>query len=150
MSLSPDEIALELDAPDRRQAIARAATLLARARGLSEGPVFRALWRRELAGSTALGHGIAIPHARIEGITTPIALFAHMAKPIDFHAPDREPVSLLYVMLVPADGSTDDHLERLALVSQAFSDPAFRAELLALAEPSTIRRLFANKRVGLG
>ena len=144
MILCPDEIAIGLDASDRRQAIARAATLLAQATRLNEAPIFRALWRREQVGSTALGNGIAIPHARIDGIARPLDLFAHTARPIEFRAPDRQPVSLLYVMLVPADGSTDAHLQRLALVAQAFSDAAFRTELAALTEPSAIRRAFAE------
>jgi len=144
MSLCPDEIAVALDASDRRDAIARVAALLAESTGRSEAPIFRALWRREQVGSTALGNGIAIPHARIDGIARPRSLFARTSKPIDFHAPDRRPVFLLYVMLVPADGATDEHLQRLAMVAQAFSDAALRTDLAALTEPSEIRRAFSE------
>jgi mannitol/fructose-specific phosphotransferase system IIA component (Ntr-type) len=75
VTLCPDEIVLNLDASSRQQAIERAATLLAAARHLDPALVFRALWRREQAGSTALGKGIAIPHARVAGITAPAVLF---------------------------------------------------------------------------
>ena len=92
----------------------------------------------------SLGNGIAIPHARIGGIDSPVVLFARTAKPIEFRASDRQPVHILYVMLVPSDGSTDEHLRRLAMVAQAFSDPALRNNLATLAEASSIRQAFLD------
>ena len=144
VNICPDEIVFDLDANNRQQAIERAATLLAAARKLDPALIFRALWRREQAGSTALGKGVAIPHARVAGITTPAVLFARTARPIEFRAPDGKPVSILYVMLVPSDGSTEEHLRRLAMVAQAFSDPALRDSLATLVEPSSIRQAFVE------
>ena len=144
VTLSPDEIVLNLDANNRQQAIERVANLLAAARNLDAALVFRALWRREQAGSTALGKGIAIPHARVAGITTPAVLFARTGKPIEFRAPDGNPVFMLYVMLVPADGQAEDHLRRLAMVAQTFSDSALRKSLASLSDPSAIQRAFAD------
>jgi PTS system nitrogen regulatory IIA component len=98
-------------------------------RGLDPGPVFRALSRREQAGSTGLGGGFAIPHARISGIERPLTLLLRAKHPIPFQAPDGDPVSLMLAILVPQDGDKDDHLQLLALVAELFSKPGFRAQL---------------------
>jgi nitrogen PTS system EIIA component len=97
--------------------------------GLDPAPIFRALWRREQAESTALGDGFAIPHARISGIARPLTLFMRTKLGIAFGAPDGKPVSDLLAIMVPADGAKDDHLQLLALVARLFSDRGFRIKL---------------------
>jgi PTS system nitrogen regulatory IIA component len=143
-ALVPDVIHLGLDVRDRKEALEAVAALVARSRGLAAAPVFRALWRREEAGSTALGRGVAIPHARIDTIARPVKLLVHTKYPIEFDAPDRVPVSLLYVILVPADGSTDEHLQLLALVAQAMSEPALRVGLVTAISAPAVADLFAR------
>jgi PTS system nitrogen regulatory IIA component len=61
-------ILLEVDVRDRPHALEVAAAAIGRAHGLDPVPIFRALWRREQVGSTALAEGFAIPHARISSI----------------------------------------------------------------------------------
>jgi PTS system nitrogen regulatory IIA component len=143
-TLVPDIVHLGLDALGRKQALEAVAALVARSRDLAAAPVFRALWRREEAGSTALGCGVAIPHARLGVIDRPVKLLVRMKYPIEFDAPDGAPVSLLYVILVPADGSTDEHLQLLALVAQAFSDPALRARLAMAADATEVRSILCH------
>src|SRR5450631_504492 len=72
-------------------------------------------------GSTALGAGFAIPHARINGIARPLTLFMRTRLPVAFDAPDGKPVSDLLAIMVPADGAKEDHLQLLALVARLFS-----------------------------
>ena len=72
--LSRDDVVLDLNVPDKVRALEEAALLVEGRHHLNHAPVFRALWRREQSGSTGLGHGIAIPHARIAGIAEPIIL----------------------------------------------------------------------------
>ena len=104
--------------------------------------MFRALWRRELAGSTGVGNAFAIPHARITGISEPLTAYVRLKTPLDFAAPDRKRVSELFVILVPAEGAAEAHLQLLALVAEAFSDRAFRARLATASDPEDVRSTF--------
>ena len=142
--LSPQQIELDVDVPGRREALRAVSAMIARAKGLSAQPVYRALWRREMAGSTGMGDGLAIPHARIAGITEPVTAYLRMRVPLNFAAPDGKRVSELYVILVPADGAQAEHLQLLARVSEAFADRGFRARLAAASTPREIRLVFSR------
>jgi PTS system nitrogen regulatory IIA component len=128
-AIQPQQFELDVDVPDVKRALERAAEVMCLARGLDPAPVFRALWRREQIGSTAIGHGVALPHARIAGIAEPLMLFMRPRYAIDFDAPDGRLVTRIWVILVPADGSADDHLNLLASVAEACSDEGLRAQL---------------------
>ena len=141
--LSSEDVVLGLTVTDAKRACEEIALLAARRRHIDDQLVFRALWRREQSGSTALGHGIAIPHARLPGITDPAVLFARTKVPIPFGAPDHQPVSDFLVILVP-EHATEEHLRILATVSEMFSDRAFRDRLQAATEPLAIQRLFGR------
>jgi PTS system nitrogen regulatory IIA component len=140
--LQPRDIVLDVDVWDRRRALELAATRIGDSHGLGPAPILRALWRREQIGSTAIGQGVAIPHARIAGITRPLTLFMRPRIAMAFDAPDGKPVSNLLVIMVPADGATEDHLELLALVAEAFSDPAFRSRLSAASNVREVAAVF--------
>lgn len=140
--LQPQDIVLDVDVWDRRRALELAAARIGRGNGLNPAPILRALWRREQVGSTAVGQGVAIPHARIAGIARPLTLFMRPKMAMEFDAPDGKPVSSLLVIMVPADGATDDHLQLLALVAQAFSDPSFRARLAAASDAKEVAAIF--------
>jgi PTS system nitrogen regulatory IIA component len=142
--VEPQEIVLDAELRDRRQALEFAAEIIGRTHRLDAAPIFRALWRRELVGSTALGLGVAIPHARIDGIVRPLTLFVRPKWAIDFAAPDGKPVADILVIMVPSDGNTDDHLQLLALVAHVFSDPAFRNRLSEARSNGDVRRAFAE------
>ena len=146
--LSDEDIVVGLDVAERKRALEEIALLAGRRCRISRAAIFRALWRREQIGSTALGYGIAIPHARIAGISEPIVLVVRTRFPIKFGAPDHQPVSILFVILVPEDAN-EEHLQILGTVSEMFSDKAFRDRLGAATEPSGIRRLF-SERTGNG
>jgi PTS system nitrogen regulatory IIA component len=141
--LSSGDVIVGLDVPNKLRALEQAAVILERRHKVSHAPVLRALWRREQVGSTGLGHGIAVPHARITGISEPIVLFVRMKSAIEFHAPDRKPVSLLFVILVP-EHANDEHLKILATVSEMFSNKSFRDRLEATTEPAAIQSLFSE------
>ncbi len=141
--LSSGDVIVGLDVPNKLRALEQAAVILERRHKVSHAPVLRALWRREQVGSTALGHGIAVPHARITGISEPIVLFVRMKSAIEFHAPDHKPVSLLFVILVP-EHANDEHLKILATVSEMFSNKSFRDRLEATTEPAAIQSLFSE------
>jgi PTS system nitrogen regulatory IIA component len=87
-----------------------------------------ALIEREKLGSTALGHGVALPHARILGLDKPLAALVHLATPVNFDAPDDEPVDLLFGLLMPTE-STEEHLKILSVLAELFSIKSFREQL---------------------
>lgn len=132
--MQPEQVLLDVPLRDVRHALEFIADSIATAHGLEGDVVFRALSRREQAGSTALGGGLAIPHARISGIGQPLTLLVRAKSGLAFHAPDGEPVTLLLAILVPAHGDPEEHLSLLALISQLFSRPGFRAALEAAAD----------------
>ncbi len=132
--MQPEQILLDVRLRDVQHALEFVADTIATAHGLEGGSVFRALSRREQAGSTALGGGLAIPHARIPGIDQPLTLLVRATPGVNFRAPDGELVTLLLAILVPANGDPEEHLNLLALISQMFSRPGFRAALEAAAD----------------
>ena len=143
--LSSEDVVLGLTGTDAEQVCEEIARLAARRPQVDAKLAFRALWRREQSGSTAVGHGIAIPHARIPGITDPVVLFARTKLPIPFGAPDHQPVSAFFVILVP-EHANEEHLRILATVSEMLFDKAFRDRLEAATEPLAIQRLFGEYR----
>ena len=73
---------------------------------------------RERLGSTGFGHGVAIPHGKIEGLAQIYCLFARLAEPVDYKAIDGEPVDLVFLLLSPPDAGAE-HLKALAAISRA-------------------------------
>lgn len=89
---------------------------------LTEGEIFDSLIARERLGSTGLGKGVALPHGRIQGLTRPMGALLTLEDGIDFDALDKQPVDLLFALLVPEE-STDEHLQILAALAGLFSQP---------------------------
>ena len=135
------EVMLELDVATRKQALEVISMRMASVNSLNFETVFHALWRREQAASTAIGHGIALPHARVGGIDQPMLLLARTRQPIPFGAPDRKPVSILLAIVVP-EHANDDHLQILAFVAERFSSDALRARLQAATSATAVKQLF--------
>ncbi len=95
---------------------------------LDSQEVFSRLIGRERLGSTGIGNGVAIPHARSPHCKSPIAGFLKLQEPIDFDAVDGEPVDLVFVLLVPEEAD-DTHLTLLAQVASVMNDGDTRARL---------------------
>jgi PTS system nitrogen regulatory IIA component len=79
--------------------------------------------KRENLGSTGMGNGIAIPHARIPNLKKPFGILARLKKPIDFDAVDSQPVDLVFFLLLPV-ASGGEQLGALACVARKFREPA--------------------------
>ena len=97
---------------------------------LNISEVVDALQERESLGPTGVGHGVALPHARLHGLDNVVGLFLRLEKPLDFDAVDRQPVDLIFALLAP-ESSGVDHLKALALVSRTLRDNDLRAKLRA-------------------
>jgi len=90
--------------------------------------IFQSLIARERLGSTAIGHGVAIPHARLPHIEKTYLALIQLKEGIDFDSPDKTPVDLICGLVVP-EKATDVHLQILASLAKMFSDPDFRQDL---------------------
>lgn len=99
--------------------------------------VFDQLLAREKLGSTGLGTGIAIPHCRVENCNQPVGCLITLAEPIDFDAPDNQPVDLVFALLVP-DGEHQQHLDTLAGIARLFSQAGFCARLRAARDAEAL------------
>ena len=98
---------------------------------------------REKLGSTGFGGGVAIPHAKIDGLAQVTAAFARLAHPVDFQAVDDLPVDLVFVLLSPTDAGAV-HLKALARVSRRLRDQAFLAKLRGSGSRDALYALFAT------
>jgi len=146
--LSIDDIILELDAANKTRAFEVLADHLQRKHGLDTRQVCASLEKREELGSTGLGRGVAIPHARIESLRNAVAVFARLSMPIPFDAPDNKPVSDMLVLLVP-EHANDTHLKILADVAAMFCECEFRSALSAATDAASVQQLFATWRSSL-
>lgn len=111
------------------------------AHGVPADSVASSLQRRELAGSTALGNGVAIPHARVKELGRIRLVYARLAPALDFDTPDSQAVSDVVALMVPAP-ATQDHLDVLAHVASLFSDQNFREALHACLDPIQVKEVF--------
>jgi PTS system nitrogen regulatory IIA component len=98
---------------------------------------------REKLGSTGFGGGVAIPHARLDGLPMPVGLFVRLAQPIAFQAVDDLPVDLVFALLSPTDAGSE-HLKALARVSRQLRDRAFLAKLRGAGSQDALYALFTT------
>jgi len=97
---------------------------------INQREIFDTLLQRERLGSTGVGHGIAIPHGKLNSIDGIFSLFARLETPIDFDSIDDEPVDLIFLLLAPESAGAD-HLKALARISRLLRDPAAVEKLRA-------------------
>lgn len=108
--------------------------------GLSANDTVYALQERENLGPTGVGHGVALPHARLHGLQTVAGVFLRLEKPLDFDSVDRQPVDLIFALFAPQNSGVD-HLKALALVSRTMRQAALRAKMRANSEPLTLHTI---------
>jgi PTS system nitrogen regulatory IIA component len=141
--LTLDNVLLDAESTSKKRVFERVGLLFENSQKLSRSQVFDSLFAREKLGSTGLGQGVAIPHGRIKNLREAVAAFVKTDTPIPFDAPDGQPVSLIFVLLVP-ERATDLHLQLLGELAQMFSDTTFRERLLASNDPVAIHQMFTE------
>jgi nitrogen PTS system EIIA component len=120
--ITPDAVVPALKANNKKQALQALSERAAKLAGLPSREVYEALQQRELLGSTGVGRGIAIPHGRLPALQKIFSVFARLEHPIDFGAPDEEPVDLVFLLLAPEHAGAD-HLKALARISRLLREP---------------------------
>ncbi|HET6719351.1 MAG TPA: PTS IIA-like nitrogen regulatory protein PtsN [Rhodocyclaceae bacterium] len=141
--LPPGHVLLNAELTSKKRLFEQVGLLVEGSRGIARSIVFDSLFAREKIGSTGLGQGIAIPHGRIKGLKDAVGVFVRLNQPLPFDAPDGQPVSLVFALLVP-EQATERHLEILSELAERFSDPDFRDSLTAAADAETVFRAFAD------
>lgn len=128
---------------DKTAAIRFLAEVCAGCYGLDAAEIETRLLEREALGSTGFGNGVALPHARMEGISKPIAALVRFEQPIDFDAADGMPVNLACALLSPANAGAT-HLHALAAFSRMMRDEHFREQLAGAPDAEAMYGLVAN------
>lgn len=126
--LAPANVVHGLRASGKTALLEDLAQRAARSLDLDAGTILGALVRREGLGSTGVGDGVALPHARLETVRKPFGLLAHLREPLDFDAVDEQPVDLVFLLLLPT-GEGAGHLNVLACVARKLRDPETAAGL---------------------
>jgi len=135
--LDRQAVRFQASAPNKRRLIQQISDHAAMVYGLEASEVFDVLMNREKLGSTGVGRGIAIPHARMSDLNRVIGHFTRVAEPVEFESLDHRPVDLLFTLLAPENEGAE-HLKALALVSRTMRNKEICRRLRANAATSPL------------
>lgn len=135
--LRPEAIRVVTGATSKKRLFQDMAEIAAGLHSLSVSELVDALQERETLGPTGVGHGVALPHARIDGISSVSGVFLRLEKPLEYGAVDKAPVDLVFGLFAPRDAGVE-HLKALALVSRTLRDPAICAKLRVNGDPAKL------------
>ena len=143
--IEPNGVVFAARASNKQKLLQDLASRAANLLDLDAQTIVIALQAREELGSTGLGNGIALPHARIEKLDRLFGMFARLNKPIYFDSIDGKPVDLVFLLLIPATAGSE-HLGALAAVSRQLRDQAFTSELRKAASATALCKLLCNPK----
>jgi PTS system nitrogen regulatory IIA component len=126
--LSPDDVAIDVRAHDKAALLEDLAARAARALDLPAELLAHEIVKRDELGSTGIGGGVSIPHARFSEVTKPFGLLVRLEQPIGFDAVDGQAVDLAFLLILPAS-SQPDQTKALAAVAHKLREPGVLNEL---------------------
>ena len=135
--LSEESVIACIGLKTKQEVLQRLAEHAAMATGGDPAAIFEAVWDRESLGSTGLGNGIAIPHGKLPGAPSVVAVFARLDHAVDFEAVDDQPVDLLMLLLAPM-GAGADHLKALARVARVLRSESVVDDLRRTDDPAQL------------
>lgn len=135
--LAPGAVKLLPKASSKKRLFCDLAAIARDVHGIDYDAAFAALQERETLGTTGVGNGVALPHARLPDLDEVHGVFVRLEQPLDFDAMDRKPVDIVFALFAP-EGAGVAHLKALALVSRTLRDPALCAKLRANADPAIL------------
>lgn len=135
--LAPGAVKVLPKASSKKRLFCDLAEVVQDLHGLDYHAAFTALQEREALGTTGVGGGVALPHARLEGLDQVHGVFMRLETPLDFDATDRKPVDLIFSLFAP-EGAGVAHLKALALVSRTLRDASLCAKLRANDDPAIL------------
>ena len=141
--LSEPDVMLDVGERDKTRLLRRLSTQAAAVLGLNADEVSTQIAKREELGSTGVGNGVALPHARLRGLKEPFGLLARLRRGIDFEAIDDQPVDIVFLLLLP-DAPDDAQLNALACVARALRDPEALQRVRRATDRETLVRAITN------
>ncbi|MGE0108704.1 MAG: PTS sugar transporter subunit IIA [Bdellovibrionales bacterium] len=141
--LGLDAVVAACEAETKKQLLENLAAHAGTALALEAHVLFDALWEREKLGTTGVGQGIAIPHARIAGLDKVQGFFVQLKTPLSFDAVDDQPVDLVFLLLAPQDAGAD-HLHALACVSKILRNSDFCAKLRKAKDEKALTQILES------
>jgi PTS system nitrogen regulatory IIA component len=132
-----------LKANSKKQLLQLLAERAASITGIPEREIFDTILQRERLGSTGVGNGIAIPHAKLAGVKRITGVFARLDTPVDFEALDDEPVDLVFLLLAP-EGAGADHLKALSRIARVLRDGETVAKVRGTNDAAAIHALLSD------
>ncbi|WP_272002520.1 PTS sugar transporter subunit IIA [Roseovarius sp. ZX-A-9] len=148
MILKPEAVRVLSAASSKKRLIHELGDIAHAAYGVDAQRAIEALQQREALGPTGVGHGVALPHARIDDVNRVVGVLVVLEKPIDFDAVDRRPVDLAFALFAPRDAGVE-HLKALALVSRTLRDTSLCAKLRANRDPATLYAIVTEAQSSL-
>ncbi|MDW3223750.1 MAG: PTS sugar transporter subunit IIA [Paracoccaceae bacterium] len=141
--LKPEAVKVLTSASSKKRLMQDLGDLAEHAYGLKSDDVLEALLSREALGPTGVGHGVALPHARLNGLDAVVGAFVLLDKPIDFNSVDRQPVDIAFALFAPEDAGVE-HLKALAMVSRTLRDASICTKLRANPMPATLHTILTS------
>jgi PTS system nitrogen regulatory IIA component len=141
--LQASHVQLDVQVSSKKRLFEQAGLLFENQDGIAKSVVFDSLFARERLGSTGLGQGVAIPHGRIKGLKDALGALFRLGQPIPFDAPDGNPVTLVFVLLVP-EKATEKHLQILSELAQMFCDKPLREAMSRASDAAALHGLIAD------
>ncbi len=143
--LKKDSILSDINGSEKQEILDEMSTKLATVvGGVNRDALLELLLEREKLGSTGIGYGVAIPHAKIKGLDSIAVSFGRSLKGVDFQSMDGEPVHLFFLIVAP-ETSTVTHLKVLAAISGLLKDEDFRRSLLSATSGDDIYRIIIEE-----
>lgn len=141
--LKPEAVKVFAAASSKKRLFQEIGDVAAGCYDLNSSETVEALLERETLGPTGVGHGVALPHARLANLDEVVGVFVMLEKPLDFGAVDRQPVDIAFALFAPEESGVE-HLKALALVSRTLRDAALCAKLRANREPAALYALLTE------
>ena len=142
--LKEQRIALDVEAKTRDEMIGKLVDLVVN--GYDRQAVLDAIMEREKLGSTGIGHGVALPHVRLDAVNAAEIAFGRSTRPVDFDAIDDEPCSLFFLVLGPtSQDAQEKYLQTMAKISRLMRNAEIREALGAAATPSAALAVIAEQ-----
>lgn len=146
--LSPERVVLDLKEKDKDILLSRLIVTLASLSGSTDATALEAeVKEREDLGNTGIGRGIGFPHAKSSQVDSISVLLARPAKPIEYGSLDGLPVSIVLLIVAPAEGDNNEYLHTMARISRLLGKSEVREQIISASTPESVIKIIQNNEV---